>query len=189
MSTTATRLQKSIDQSMNSVERDLLPTFDLPAQEQDHWCWAAVAAAVRSFLGSSNVVQCQVATEVLPGDCCRNPGRGNVDAGLQAALGETLREYLPAQVPFDAIQQEIDANHPVCARVVWDADRDGVGESAHFVVIHGYEMRDTEPYLHVKDPLNGISPNSMATSHTVHFDDFRFRYLLMGTWLQTYLVK
>ena len=83
------------------------------------------------------------------------------------------------------------SKRPVCVRIVWDVDGDGFGDGAHFVVIHGYDERNGIRYVEVKDPLAGqiSTPAPVANSEEVEFEEFRTRYHLTGTWLQTYLVK
>jgi hypothetical protein len=107
-----------------------------------------------------------------------------------------LQQYFDRQVTFEVIEQEIKKfKIPVCARIEWDIDGDGVADGAHFVVIHGCERRDGVPYLWVKDPdAGGFLDEQMRTpietnSIDIPFEDFRTRYRLFGRWTQTYLVK
>ena len=110
---------------------------------------------------------------------------------LQDALGASLFQFVDGQIPFDALQAEIDvANRPVCARIVWDVNGDGIEDGAHFVVIHGIELRSGIPYVSVLDPDGGNlgQADRLATSHDMPFEMFRSQYRLYGAWHQTYRV-
>src|SRR6476646_5880615 len=113
-------------------------------QHKPNWCWAAVATSIHNFLNASpKVTQEQLATAVLRKelqigltvDCTTNPGQCDMPAGLDDALGITgnLAKFFPTTfATFASIKTEIDAGHPLAARIAW------FGGGAHFIVINGY---------------------------------------------------
>ena len=178
----------------------LNPAFSMKCQRQRNWCWAAVTAGVKEYPPlQTPAPQCDIATNALPGgqDCCAAPNPCDIEFSLRTALsGEgKLFQFLNSQISFSDLQQEIDVfNQPVCARIVWDEDGDGFGEGAHFVVIVGCQDPGPGgvPWVSVKDPDGGAAGFAgpiESNLYEMSFADFRSRYRLIGTWLQTYRVK
>ena len=110
------------------------------SQEQTHWCWAAVAAAVGAHVtGTGPVRQCDIAAVVLNApNCCANPGASNLSAGVEDALAAVqvgARVLTSAGFEFSHLVQEVVHRRlPVGARVV---DTNGV---AHVVLLVGCDQ-------------------------------------------------
>lgn len=176
----------------------LNPAFLMKCQRRHNWCWAAVTTAVKEYpppLPPES--QFDIATTALKVDCRSTPDKCDVEFSLRTALtGEgKLQQFLNSQILFADLQREIDVfNQPVCARIVWDDDGDGFGDDAHFVVIVGCQNPGPTgvPWVSVKDPdggAAGIAGDRESDVYEMPFEEFRSRYRLVGTWLQTYLVK
>jgi hypothetical protein len=147
--------------------------LDVPLQfqQQTFWCWAAVAKGVADFFarGDSGFAQCDIATEVLSvGDCC-NGAACNSWSELEVPL-EVVKHANPPPIDctgssdgiFGTIQNEIDGQRPVAARIQWN---DGTG---HFVVIAGYTLNgQINPTLQILDPWDGSIPMGAAPAITV----------------------
>jgi hypothetical protein len=153
--------------------------FPIQTQLEEEWCWAAVAASVDNYFNPiSSVPQCRIATNVLNKDACGDPEECNLSETLQKALKvvDRLRGIRIGPLTFAQLRQEIDAGHPVCARIAWN---DG---GAHFVVISGYyESPAGVRTVDISDPWY---PNSIRD-----FDQFPGAYHGGGKWTATFLVK
>ena len=165
----------------------LNPPFQLKEQEEDNWCWAAVAAAVRNWRNpDSQLLQCQVAEllyQTAPGVACAERQRFDRPASLELALKSVGRFQNAGEgrAPFDEIQKEISQNRPICARIVKDGNGDGIVESAHFVVIVGCGLIDGVEYVRVEDPEGSSFIGPLAT--------FRDNYAKEWIWVATYFLK
>lgn len=181
------------------------PEVAMDSQRKANWCWAAVAAAVHSHApedasqgrASPARSQCEIASAVLPDsvDCCNDPDSCDRPFGLLAALGPRCFQLLNMRLRFDDIREEVEKhNRPICARIAWDPDGDGVSFTAHFVLIVGCEFRAGVPHVLVKDPLVGTPPArgmgaaTAAKSVAVPYDDFCIAYELAGVWTHTYRI-
>ena len=164
--------------------------MEMEEQEQDLWCWAAVAVSLHRFLDAEDLTQGNVATQVLQGtrqigagvNCDNDPGLCNYRARLDDALRCTnnLKQngFLRGQyLTFDAVKNWVNANLPVGARIVWS------GGGGHFVVVDGYrQFQSGARQVHVEDPLHGPSLQ--------FYEDFVQAYPPgSGHWQDTYLVK
>ncbi len=154
--------------------------FDMQAQTQSNWCWAATATSVSHFYWLwSTWSQCGVANaELGHGDCCHAsvPSHCNVAWYLDRSLTRTNNFVsITGQVAFSQIQAEIDAGRPVGARVGWS------GGGGHFMVIYGYSRVLGTEYFDIDDPIYGKSHLSVA--------DFASSYQGSGTWTHTYFTK
>lgn len=171
------------------------PEFHMEVQEQDNWCWAAVAASLKNWrlpAGSARVTQCEVVSMVREAAACANRAAFNLPDKLQLALDELEISNGPprarARARFDVIQREIDRDRPVCARVLWDSDGNRRAEGAHFVVIAGYEDSGADQRILVFDPAvdpPGPEPRISEWSYA----KFRTQYREIGVWVDTYYVK
>jgi len=177
----------------------LNPAFTMECQRQSNWCWAAVTKSVKQYASPQrSEQQCEIATKVLgPGvDCCNSPAKYNCTHSLKDALEKSgqLLLFLDAQTTFETIEKQINRNKPVCARIVWDVNDDGIEDGAHFVVIAGCENPGPTgvPWITVKDPDGGQAGYGGSLESDVYemtFADFRSHYRLAGTWYQTYLTR
>src|SRR5262245_45830687 len=99
-------------------------TFNMEAQTQSNWCWAATATSVSHFYWVlSNWTQCRVANaELQLTGCCNSPVPApcNVPWYLDRALTRTQNFVsVTGPVTFSQIRTEIDAGRPVGARIGW----------------------------------------------------------------------
>jgi hypothetical protein len=177
----------------------LSPAFFMECQLQHNWCWAAVTAAVKQYSPPLPPVrQCEVATATLPRgrDCCGSPDACDRPFRLKDALDGVgkLKNFLRGQISFVDIQRQIDVyQQPVCARIGWDTDRNGIATTFHFVVIVGWEVSTAgEEIVKVMDPDVGIASPAGVTASDVHdvpLELFKSHYRTYGIWMRTYTVK
>jgi hypothetical protein len=151
-------------------------------QNQDNWCWAAVATSVALFYDSkSKWTQCGVATRQVPGrDCCGVDADGacNVPGHLQQSLSivghASKPPYVEEAASFAKVQREVDGGRPICVRTVWSGGR------GHFLCIVGY--RTMFEMLAFEDPLWGKSTVGYSTFCTDY-------HHAGGSWTDTYFTK
>ena len=166
--------------------------FTMQAQQETEWCWAAVAVSVHQFLDAAAAgawTQATLATPVLnlehaipPGTVCsRNPDRCNLPARLDDALS-VIGNLGPSgflqdeHLTFESLQDWIDHQLPVCARIVWFQG------GAHFIALDGYRILSSgAQQVHVQDPLYGPSLQL--------YNDLVSDYPPGGSWNDTYLLK
>lgn len=154
--------------------------FNMQAQTQSNWCWAATATSVSHFYWFiSSWTQCRVANDELGhNDCCNNPvpSACNVPWYLDRALTRT-NNFVSVTRPasFQQIRDEIDAGRPVGARIGWS------GGGGHFMVIYGYSLVAGVEYFDIDDPIYGKSHLTVS--------DFSSNYQGSGTWTDTYFTK
>lgn len=150
--------------------------FHIPRQEQDNWCWAAVAFGVAAHYGAV-WQQCDIAGLELGQQCCppgTNTGVCNVPYYLDLALTRVghFRALIVGAVPLNPqVIAEIIANLPVGVRIGWP---DGTG---HFVAIAGYSTTGGQ-FVDVEDPWYSAS--------TVTYAVLQSAYQGSGTWTHTY---
>jgi hypothetical protein len=155
-------------------------SFDMQAQTQSNWCWAATATSVSHFYWFlSGWTQCAVANgELGRVDCCDAtvPSECNVPWYLDGALTRT-ENFVSVTGPatFEQVRDEIDAGRPVGARIGWS------GGGGHFMAIYGYSLVGRTTYFDIDDPIYGKSHLSVS--------DFSSSYQGSGTWTHTYFTK
>jgi len=154
--------------------------FNMQAQTQSNWCWAATATSVSHFYWFfSSWTQCRVANgELSHNDCCNSPvpSACNVPWFLDKALTRTKNFVsITGQVSFQQVRDEIDAGRPVGARIGWN------GGGGHFMVIYGYSLVLGVEYFDIDDPIYGKSHLTVS--------DFSSNYRGSGTWTHTYFTK
>ena len=161
--------------------------FDMQHEEQNNWCWAAVAASVGNYYAEEEEWdQCTVANrELRREDCCGDGAAGpcNVYGYLASALNRVhcLQNWAIAhRATFDMVVGEINAGRPVCVRVAWR------GGGAHFVAITGYS--DPDPAIAqvlVQDPFYQYQD--------IAWSDFLIVYRPVGAqqgdWTDTYTTQ
>ena len=112
--------------------------MNIPNQEQDNWCWAAVAVGIGDFLLARQTQQCAFASDVLgmaSGACCGTQSGGPCDKQwyLDRALSKVgCFERLDVPASFADVGTEIDDGHPLGVRIRWS------NGSGHFVAITAY---------------------------------------------------
>lgn len=156
--------------------------FNMQAQTQSNWCWAATSTSVSHFYWwASPWTQCKVAgAELNLTTCCQSPvpSACNVPWYLDKALTRTQNfvSIASGTVSFDQVKAEIDAGRPVGARIGWS------GGGGHFVAIYGYtQILGVLDFFDIDDPIYGKSHLSVS--------DFTSNYQGSGSWTHTYFTK
>jgi hypothetical protein len=148
------------------------------SQEQDNWCWSAVAVSVAQHYNSATTWtrQCDVASHELAKTCC--PPGSNTACDVPWYLDQALTRvghyntWASGTLTLDEIRAEIDVNHPVGARIGWS------GGGGHFVVISGYSRSSAGEFVTIDDPIFGHSILTLAT--------FTSAYQSTGNWTHSY---
>ena len=155
--------------------------FNMQAQTQSNWCWAATARSVSHYYWFlSRWSQCNIAcAELSLTTCCDAPvpDACNVSWWLAKALQRTQNFVsVTGPVDFAAVKTEIDAGRPVGARIGWS------GGGGHFCVIYGYTAGlFGDNYFDIDDPIYGKSHLTVS--------DFSNNYQGTGTWTDTDFTK
>ncbi|MDD5199094.1 MAG: papain-like cysteine protease family protein [Terrimicrobiaceae bacterium] len=155
--------------------------FDMQAQTQSNWCWAATSRSISHFYWQASPwTQCKIAgAELNLTTCCQSPvpDACNVSWLLSKALTRTKNFVsVTGPVSFATVRAEIDAGRPVGARIGWS------GGGGHFVVIHGYtHVIGGEDWFDIDDPIYGKSHLKVS--------DFTNNYQSTGTWTDTDFTK
>lgn len=156
-------------------------TFPMEHQKETDWCWDAVAVSIEHFFDPHSDLTQEAFAEKVLGQPSNEPWY------LSEALNDLgkLNGSLQGPLSFAQIQEQLDQNLPVCARIAWDEG------GAHFVVISGYDVSGGTPKVHISDPL-------LTNSNVVTWDyesfvlayDPKYGYVQAeGQWDQTCLVK
>lgn len=112
---------------------DYLMRLNVPVQEQDNWCWAAMTVGIaRKFL-KWDPRQCEIAEGVLGNNCCQNPEPCDVTSPLPPGLKVIgcYSSQVSAPLPLKEIKDELKHGRPVGVRYAWNSRR------AHFCLING----------------------------------------------------
>ncbi|HEU4556578.1 MAG TPA: papain-like cysteine protease family protein [Longimicrobium sp.] len=154
----------------------ILTDFMQPQQESN-WCWAAVGTSVGLFLETGSWTQCDTANACLgETDCCTTPAVCNVYGYLENSLDYTNSLASTTSTCTAAqLETEINAGHPVCARVAWFTN------GAHFMAMTGYSYPSTSPAtvtVYLQDSIYGDT--------SMLFADFARHYQSGGRWTTTY---
>lgn len=157
--------------------------FNMQAQTQTNWCWAATATSVSHYYWwfLNRWTQCRVANaELAHADCCNSPvpAACNVPWYLDRALTRTNNfvSIAAGAASFATLRAELDAGRPVGARIGWS------GGGGHFMAIYGYTLiAGLLEFLDIDDPIYGKSHLS--------YSDFATNYQGSGTWTHTYFTK
>lgn len=162
---------------MEIANNTILEELVIDKQEQDEWCWSAVATGIDYFYDQNSPwTQCRVAAaQKGAGKCCNSPKSSTCDRPwfLERALCTVHRlgnGPVPGQLSFEQLTALIQAEdpHPVCAQFSWE------GEGSHFVAIKGLDVSNR--MLVIADPMDGAE-------HTVAYDELiRKGYGGFGPW-------
>ena len=153
-------------------------SFEVQAQTQSEWCWAAVSTSINHFYDSSSTVtQCQVVNHQLGrSDCCTDPSSSNCN---QPGYLDQALQYLnnfaseKGQGTDQDVVTALDAGTPPCIRIGW------AGGGGHFIGVNGCEPTDL---ICVSDPIWGDS--------TITYDTLTSgQYEGSGTWTNTYFTQ
>jgi hypothetical protein len=163
--------------------------FVMQVQQEDEWCWAAVAVSIHSYLNPDSEpawTQATLATKVLQEEgtipatvnCSVSPDLCDCTAPLSTAFTTTgnFSKTVAAPLSFASLKQQLDNGIPVCAQIDWF---DG---GAHAIALDGYQIYTSgEQAVVVQDPLNRPSIQ--------FYEDLVSDYPPGGTWSNTFLVK
>ncbi len=157
--------------------------LSIPKQEQNNWCWAAVAAGIGAFYNGQAEAQCGLATKVLgksPDNKCCTTSRGGecdhpfyLDSALQAVGCFVDLDYT---LPFQKVSEEIDQDRTLGIRVEWP------NGSGHFVAVGGWRRSPSaEEYVTVHDPWEPrVEEVRLSALHGSYGTD-------RGRWTHSYL--
>jgi hypothetical protein len=154
--------------------------FNMQAQTQSNWCWAATSTSVSKFYSIfSPWTQCKVARDELSLSCCNSPvpSACNVPWYLDKALTRT-KNFVSIQggtITWEKVKEELQKGLVVGARIGWN------GGGGHFMVIHGVSRIGATKYLHIDDPIYGKS--------VLTYNQFATNYQGSGSWTHTYFTK
>lgn len=154
--------------------------FNMQAQTQSNWCWAATSTSVSLFYrASSGWTQCKVANgELGLTSCCKSPvpGACNVPWYLDRALTRTGNFVsISGPISFADILAELRDGRVVGARIGWS------GGGGHFMVIYGAVTIGLEQFVQIDDPIYGKSQPTLSA--------FSSSYQGSGTWTHAYRTK
>lgn len=161
-------------------KEDVIIDINVQRQEKEHWCWAALAASLAEYYGTSHWSQQQIAQQVAEQDAQQPPLRNTVtyeNTNVSTTLDKALRvcacmsHWSPGKPSFARIQYEVNLGRPLCMRIQWHAG------DAHYAMLHGYSAATQQ--LLIKDTLHG--PARIA------YADFPRAYRECGgVWTETY---
>jgi hypothetical protein len=158
----------------------LVLPFNMQAQTQSNWCWAATSTSVSKFYSFlSPWTQCKVASDELGLTCCNTPvpGACNVPWYLDRALTRT-NNFISIQggtVTWETVKLELEKGLVVGTRIGWN------GGGGHFMVLHGVSSIGVTKYLHIDDPIYGKS--------ALTYQQFATNYQGSGSWTHSYFTK
>ncbi|WP_343669024.1 papain-like cysteine protease family protein [Chitinophaga sp.] len=155
--------------------------FNMQAQTQSNWCWAATSNSVSHFYSSllNPWSQCKIASAELGQTCCTSPVPGpcNVPWYLDKALTRTQNfvSIKSGTLTWEEVKAQIDAGLVVGTRIGWS------GGGGHFMAIYGVSKIFSTKYFHIDDPIYGKSVLTVS--------QFSSNYQGSGTWTHSYITK
>ena len=175
----ATRL--NVNKGLQKIDPTdaVLLDFTLEKQQLSNWCWAAIAASVGRFYGTSQLSQRQIVCELLALSPERLPANSDnhhvsnqqITLDRSLALVNCDSRWSTGRPSYEQLLLEISSVCLPCARIDW---RNG---GAHYLVIKGINIKAKN--LYIEDSLNG--PASIA------YQDFPRHYLGSGgVWTDTF---
>ena len=163
-------------------------SFSMEPQDQDQWCWAAVAISICRFYKDRRWQhQCDLVNQILAPilggiDCCQDGASNtcNISFSLSDALNTTghLAQRVQSVVSFEDLRQEIDVRQrPVAIRIAFS---DLI--TRHFIAVVGCaETPDGKQMVKVADP-------SPSTGHaaSIEYKSLLNDYRPGATWDESY---
>ncbi|PSL19567.1 papain-like cysteine protease family protein [Chitinophaga ginsengisoli] len=155
--------------------------FNMEAQTQSNWCWAATSKSVSFFYSAllNPWTQCKIASAELGQTCCTSPVPGpcNVPWYLDKALTRTKNfvQLISGTMTWEAVKAQIDAGLVVGTRIGWS------GGGGHFMAIYGVSKILNTKYFHIDDPIYGKS--------VLTVNQFSTNYQGSGSWTHSYITK
>jgi hypothetical protein len=145
------------------------------AQQTPVWCWAATAEMVFRYYSVPNLnqygnYQCGIVAVYFGGQCAQNCGLCVAPIQGMAQLNLLINDYdlvarqlgvpspdVRSQIRYSALEvsevaREIEAGRPIIAGIT-AGGFPFPNFSQHVVVIVGYDLSGSEPYLIVNDPF------------------------------------
>jgi hypothetical protein len=151
--------------------------FNMQPQQQDQWCWSAVAVSTSLFYNAASTwTQCSLANRELNQTICCQSGSSsacNQPWYLNRAL-QTVgysSSTVTGSVAFSVVYQTINMNAVLGVRIQW------LLGGGHFVILDGWSIVGGQ-YLSVRDPWYGTS--------TYSYSSFVSSYQGTGSWTHTY---
>ena len=165
---------------LNLFYESMVLSFNMEAQTQSNWCWAATSKSVSHFYSAlSPWTQCKIASSELGQTCCNSPVPSpcNVPWYLDKALQRTQNfvSFQSGTISFDDIKNQLEQGLVVGARIGWN------GGGGHFMVIYGVTSFLSLEFLYIDDPIYGKS--------VLTYQQFANNYQGCGTWTHTYFTK
>lgn len=155
-------------------------------QEQELWCWAAVADFVAEWM-SYKKEQCNIASWCLPQVCaaaCTSDTPCNVHHTLVNGVlqaGHTATELSGAISPA-VLTLELKKKRPVGVRIAWK-DKNPHG---HFVAVIG--LGDAPNTFDVYDPARIAAKYNFGSISTMTYGRLQSDYNDGGIWTHTYII-
>ena len=163
----------------NRLIDEIVLDFTVESQQKSNWCWAAIAASVGRFYGTTYLSQENVASQTpsntssLLSDQLNKQESNN----QQRTLDESLKlvscysHWSLGRPSFERLLLEVGAGRLVCVRIEW------LEGGAHYLVVKG--INPGEQLLHIEDSLHGPS--------VVPYNTFPKLYQGLGAiWTETF---
>lgn len=127
--------------------------FNIQAQQQSNWCWAAISVSMTKFYNSnSQLEQCSLVNNRLGRtDCCQD------GSSKQCNQTQSIYKVLPqlgvsasphaGQQSFIELSEQIQLGHPLVLILMRGLD-------AHYAVLSGVGANET---VTIKDPMGGVT--------------------------------
>jgi Papain-like cysteine protease AvrRpt2 len=153
--------------------------FSIEHQQQDQWCWAAVAISVCHHYNDQRwQQQCDLVNKIFApirgsDDCCQDgtSDNCNIPWSLSDALNTTGHLVQPVQgvVSFEDLRQEIEVRQrPVAIRITFS---DLIAH--HFVVIAGcMQTANGKQWVRVADPSQ-LTGDATSIEYASLLNDYR----------------
>lgn len=143
-----------------------------------NWCWAAIAASLGRYYGTTQASQAEIARRVMAAEGADDAGdeESGSEDGKEFRLDRALTaagcfgHWSAGKPVFDRVRFEINLGRPFCPRIGWHQG------GAHYVVIHGY--REKGERVLVADSLHGPAEHALR--------EFPGRYREGGAWTETF---
>lgn len=164
----------------NKLYQSHVLNFNMEAQTQSNWCWAATSKSISVFYATfrNPWTQCKIASDELGLTCCTSPVPGpcNLPWYLDRALTRTQNFVeLKGVMTWENVKTEIDKGLVVGTRIGWS------GGGGHFMAIYGVSKVLNTKYFHIDDPIYGKSVLTVS--------QFSNNYQGSGSWTHSYITK
>ena len=124
--------------------------FEMLAQDEPNWCWAATSCMMRRFYAREDITQQQIVAHLL--------GDDRDEKGPLALVGLRYEGEIDAFLEWEQIIEQIDAQRPFL-----------LDHHAHYTVVYGYEQQGEERNLLLWNPL----PVGTGATQKLAYDAYR----------------